>query len=115
MNIQAYVRTAVELANEWAMFADDIDSPYCLWKSDPHAQECIDALAAQLVRQVDAIQYDDGFDPYSVLIFKLVSEVREIIDQCDHVVAKSEGDDRTMNTIKAIVDSGVLSTGDPNP
>lgn len=63
----------------------------------------LDALAAQLVRQVDAI---DGMvfsvNPYCVHVFKSDGSGKMIAMDSKHK------DDRTENTINAIVESGVL-------
>ena len=61
-----------------------------------------DALAAQLARQVDATER------FAVWAFPAGVEVVEDSDNWVGRVSYSEGDNRTMNTIKAIVDSGVL-------
>lgn len=94
MNDQEYIRKGVELADDvW---------PWDFWKtgvqdiSEMSGLE-IDALAAQLVRQVDASS------PSSVAIYHGSTQVF-----ADSGFTRRKGDDRTMNTIKAIVDSGVL-------
>lgn len=83
------------------------DSPTSLYLDDMaihSAQWFKDALAAQLVRQVDAT------DDYLVKTFPHYSVVRRSRYENHYVVAEVRGDDRAMNTIKAIVDAGVLST-----
>jgi len=57
----------------------------------------LDALAAQLVRQVDAAYFDVRMQSCATTIFKEGKEFWQ-----------SSGKGRTMNTIKAIVESGVL-------
>ena len=58
-----------------------------------------DLIAAQLVRQVDAL--DD-------IRCDVDSRYSEVWDDGQQTLGKCIGDDRTMNTIKAIVDSKVL-------
>jgi hypothetical protein len=72
-------------------------------------QYLLDALAAQLVRQVDELEdYDINldFDGRTVCIVQYVPEGiggKKLIS-----FDAPDGPDRTMNTIRAIVDSGVL-------
>ena len=85
-----YIRKAVELADGWDYYADD-----------DHDQGWLDMLAAQLVRQVDALDgfnFVSGQDCYSY-VWRACDDKAEMA---------SYGPDRTMNTIKAIVASGVL-------
>ncbi len=115
MNDQGYIRKAVELADGFdyyeqsrqivltygpseydfiSTFTEDLDRWF------------LDALAAQLVRQVDAID--------SISLDNKGGEFPEIIvwnfrPGKNRMAASQRGPDRTMNTIKAIVDSGVLS------
>lgn len=111
MNDNDYIKVAVELADGWRATAGGCQSPsgrYC-WIEDPD-QETVDALAAQLVRQVDALPIDaDGNEPAMVELDH--GEVRvynfDIPPPAANVTAVC-GPDRTLNTIKAIVDSGVL-------
>ena len=58
----------------------------------------LDALAAQLVRQVDALEWDTIIWRNGTGIYDRLLEAQTHIN----------GPDRTMNTIKAIVESGVL-------
>ena len=102
MNDQDYIRKAVELADGWSISQKDIlTTAHHGYFGNIEDIEILDALAAQLVRQVDALD-----DPW-------VTEYprKSIIysdSLCQHI-AEVKGPDRTMNTIKAIVDSGVLS------
>ena len=116
MNDNDYIKKAVQLADGWTLES--------LGKEDPQhisAYGCylghlvntesrnpgfrnlaLDALTAQLVRQVDALErwiVDD------------TSEFTDILDDYNRgqSICVHEGPDRTMNTIKAIVDSGVLA------
>ena len=99
MNDEEYVRKAVELADgiefgeaedQLVIQGETITSVYGL-----------DILAAQLVRQVDALDtawFESGIDAGA---------------ECSSFDLRKWGGsldiaDRTMNTIKAIVDSGVL-------
>ncbi len=119
MNEQDYIRKAVELADGWETTRND---GFILpsWSANswayPHVpQHILDALAAQLVRQVDATT---GFylsiatkQKRRFLFWELekTTYVFQEEGQLEKVVSWSaSGPDRTMNTIKAIVDSGVL-------
>lgn len=98
MNDTDYIRKAVELVDierhPWDYYKmKDIDPP--------HEQFMVDALAAQLVRQVDATG-DMWLEIASNGAVRAWNDCSEI--------CLSFADDRTMNTIKAIVDSGVLDT-----
>ena len=101
-----YIRKGVELADGW-----DIDE-FWIYSSDydykhntdfPLSDIFKDALAAQLVRQVDALDskfiFVNGLGDVSIHSNKF---------DIDPNPFYAKGDDRTMNTIKAIVDSGVL-------
>jgi len=75
----------------------------------------LDALAAQLVRQVDAIGGYVGLwytDAY-IKVVRFVDDGGLPFPTCKTLSQEPwhYGDDRTMNTIKAIVDSGVLTCG----
>ncbi len=99
MNDQEYICKAVELAEGWEI-APKINAVIAL-----------DALAAQLVRQVDKALKDwrclELFEGHTaVRKFEPLSETGKDLAAC-------YGEGRTMNTIKAIVDSGVLTTGEP--
>lgn len=93
-----YIRKAVELVpDEW---------PWDFFKANPDQtmdQPLKDALAAQLVRQVEAPT--DHFVE-QMTGWTAVREGSTYLTVGDK--AASYGPDRTMNTIKAIVDSGVL-------
>lgn len=104
MNDQDYIKVAVELADGWALQRNERGVQYVL---GPHFSMImhfnhpidwvLDALAAQLVRQVDN-QIGSWIEVSPTL-------TRAYGNHGDH---KTEGPDRTMNTIKAIVDSRVL-------
>lgn len=79
-----YIRKAIELADGWEMESELGE---------------LDALAAELVRRVVLIE---GFD---VVVCNGESAVMDPLWKC---AGNAQGPDRTMNTIKAIVDSGVL-------
>ena len=64
-------------------------------------QHVKDALAAQLVRQVDAVHH------YTVVTYIEQTTVEDWAGNGE-VIVSVRGFDRTMNTIKAIVDSKVL-------
>jgi len=112
MTDQDYIRKAVELADGWQLHPKNHAFVGPTWPiqfsfNGRHQtpQQVKDALAAQLVRQVDAL---DGWEleawPNETTLHPrgLGTE----FDSCRFV----EGKDRTMNTIKAIVDSKVLET-----
>ena len=100
-----YIRKAVELV-------DSDRYPWDYYKmtnvDPPHEQFMLDALAAQLVRQVDATDYG--------IIFNTDNECKTAVwgsrGYTPYVISSSFGPDRTLNTIKAIVDSGVLVQGE---
>ena len=72
---------------------------------DYDEQFFLDALAAQLVRQVDAIEN------FELLIRRDVTQLINVYSEAfemDEMIEYSGGHGRTMNTIRAIVDSGVL-------
>jgi len=105
---QDYIRKGVELADGfeiadawiWKIYG----TPQHFRPANQPPQYLLDALAAQLVRQVDALA------EVSVEVFQGWSAVRDAepptISRFD--LAAAYGPDRTMNTIKAIVDSKVL-------
>ena len=106
-----YIREAVGLADgfEWPteMYATrefgPIERPVLVV-----GQRFLDALAAQLVRQVCAIP------KYDVIISKDGTEIFsgghvKGVEYDIETLSMVRSDDITMNTIRAIVDSGVLS------
>lgn len=106
MNNEDYIRKAVELADGWSMSSNYVNSPTGFQDHGECSQEIKDALAAQLVRQVDEtgdIRVDIYRDATQVFYEGPTDE--EMLDY-------SGGHGRTMNTIKAIVDSGVLDQSD---
>jgi len=101
MNDQAYIRKAVELADGWEMHSDQtfgISGTSFLNTS----QVGLDALAAQLVRQVDAT------GEYYVIERMIATEISDD-PLVESMRVRREHEGRTMNTIKAIVDSRVLT------
>ena len=100
-----YIRKAVELADGF-----HVDSSGCHRTPRDNCVEhqvYMDALAAQLVRQICAIS------KYDVIISKDGTEVFsgghvKGIEYDIETISMSRSDDMTMNTIKAIVDSKVL-------
>ncbi len=107
-----YIRKAVELADGWRIRSGMNIETGSIWLiqgpdkflsclvSEPKSY-MLDALAAQLVRQVDALRTPSA----SVITSDLGSIT---IWRNRQILAASINDDRTTNTIKAIVDSGVL-------
>ena len=98
MNDQDYIRKAVELAESiwpWDYYKGFLDESANLNQIEK------DGLAAQLVRQVDAL------DQIAVLPDKIMTRVWS--DKTGECLSEVRSPDRTMNAIKAIVDSEVLS------
>ena len=109
MKDEDYIKKAVELADRW--FVTDANivkatgiSPFHIG-STHFAQATIDALAAQLVRQVDAIEAPKHPDRPSAF-YSTPHECQ--VWMRGKVASVKTADDRTMNTIKAIIDSKVL-------
>lgn len=105
MNNQDTIRKAVELANGWRIVRTSdiiyVQSPFtglCRLKELSRGEK--DALAAQLVRQVKS--------PYAVYQYPIGASVVSDDVEDAREIAKIVGPDRTMNTIKVIVDSEVL-------
>jgi len=111
---QEYIRDGVELADGWDLThiyaGEDIVSFYALGEpSGPlpdmsfvlqQPTQCgLDALVAQLTRQVDALDSETF-----VMACDNYSTVKRIHTRLSFV----EGPDRTMNSLKAILDSRVL-------
>ena len=112
MNDVEYIKAAVELADGWRLSDDaepiiyltnDTNDDYdgMSFMSWSYPTWMLDALAAQLVRQVDVLNY---------LVMVVASKEGTSIVQPD-VTFYNPGcnDGRTINTIKAIVDSEVLT------
>jgi hypothetical protein len=103
MNDQDYIRKAVELADAWDVvdrFGEDfIESPEGFGTpTKVNDQTLIDALATQLVRQVDAMDE----------MLTSTGKGTAGIYQGDKCLGWASGPDRTMNTIRAVVESGIL-------
>ena len=99
-----YIKKAVELADGWTW------TMLCaLEKSVLKGRGTVDALAAQLVRQVDAL---DTPDTVEITHDSVWVGYRSKNNESWKRTKRTKSRDRTMNTIKAIVDSGVLFTGD---
>jgi len=121
MDSNEYIKNAVLLADGWDIDnceSGDPDYDYIsfagggewhynedpMWIADI-PEIFLDALAAQLTRQVDAVILfdirvrEDGVEMWQLL---------EASSQWE--MTKTQSPDRTMNTIKAIIDSKVLNT-----
>lgn len=111
MNEQDYICKAVELADGFVWSTSGTSKKIdCIrialtgvYRADELPQPALDALAAQLVRQVDATDdyyVEATWDRTYVMYINMhgMTKVKE----------RYKGEDRTMNTIKAIVDSEVL-------
>lgn len=119
MKDQDLIRKAFDLADGWEYEIEAVDPDYIYlsaadgtyWHMDEESiplaelpRIFVDALAAQLVRQVDALsKFAVDSDPYGTAkVWERVSG--ESLSR----ISKSNDSDRTMNTIRAIVESGVL-------
>lgn len=110
MTDQDYIRNAVELAdgfenqiNEAGNYIEIHDVPYARIYLDVPRQDnqwVFDALAAQLVRQVDELS--------DYWVITRPHRTRIMAGLISGIFKEAEGPDRTMSTIKAIVDSEVL-------
>ncbi len=108
------LRKAVELAGEdfgyWDLNRIIFNgTPETMYNPDNMPQWLLDSLAAQLVRQVDALECDDGESlgvevyPASSVMFRYQPKLSN-----SEPVEIAHGPDRTENTITAIVESEVL-------
>ena len=114
------LRKAVELADGWSLvhicdgedwgqeFGDNSGVPtQQVLIQDPHKfQSSLDALAAQLTRQVDATDYEMDFRCDGGAEVLDVGRYTEALSIC------VSHDDRTANSIQAIIDSKVLERDD---
>ena len=110
--MKSHIRKAVELADGWRFAGPQLYGPsnyrYHHNKESGQYQVTVDALAAQLVRQVDALDTPDTVEvTHNAVWVGYRSKNNESWK-------RRKGADRTMNTIRAIVDSGVLTTGGSN-
>jgi len=100
------IRQAVELADGWKWETQNdgetIVGPDMGWYLDVLSQSALDALAAQLVRQVDAL----GKERHGMLDIA-IKEMENVDDD------PTWPPDRTMDTITAIVESKVLEKPHP--
>ena len=101
MKDEDYIKKGVELADGWSLWSNGISLPNGNLRLfiDPIIgtmkleQYWLDALVAQLKRQVDSV------DGNSVAEYKRSTQVF-----FEFVFIKRKGNNRTMNTLKAIVD-----------
>ncbi len=102
------IRKAVELADGWELSHDNfyVANDVCGASIERINQPALDALAAQLVRQVDALPVGKFPDDAPTTVYILNGNTD--VWHKRKMIAQHEGSDRTMNTINAIVDSGVL-------
>ena len=117
MKEQDYIKSGIELADDWRIAdgkglatAGTICCPLgTAFGVASLTREWKAALAAQLVRQVDAIGGADK-EFISALLLNVFRDATSI-DDCRTMPPgryEVEGPDRTMNTIKVVVDSKVL-------
>ena len=116
MTDEEYIRKGVMLADGWEITLDDehTEGPWVeipgvgRHGNDYHSRWTWvrDLLAAQLVRQTDhpSIQYVLSAHDGSTVIYKHNERGERFWEK----LAEASCDDRTLNTIKAIVDSKVL-------
>lgn len=105
MTDEEYIRKAVEVADGWQYCDKGQYENQDGLLFDFDMQVFLDALAAQLVRQVDALNTG-----HTVCVDRDGVDVE--IDNgglLPKLLLRISGPDRTMNAIKAIVRSGVLS------
>lgn len=110
MTDDEYIRKAVEMADGWLEVDDGawFATPFGHLNSMRNLHSAYyDALAAQLVRQCtnSVIIYDDHTTVWG-------AEVQTVVGPGAQIIALVGGPDRTMNTIRAIVGSGVLTEQD---
>ncbi len=114
MTDKDYIRAAVDLIGWFFTFVGEhecVSSPVSTPDGESPItfigatteQHVLDAIAAELVRQVDSTDYGITFDGEMCEVSVWGSEKFTPI-----VKSSSYGPDRTMNTIKVVVDSGVL-------
>lgn len=96
-----YICDGIRLADGWDLTEGQLTLPggkFTYVTKDDFPQYYKDAIAAQLVRQVDALGGEVWFrNREQVFVFK------------DGEQARGTDPDRTMNTIRVIVDSGMLA------
>jgi hypothetical protein len=99
-----YIRRAVELADGWELLgATIIGSPSMSYVNGFDIPDCLDALAAQLRRQVFATgRYAVHLEPEKCILCRIERTENGYPIHFTEEVA--EGDDESINTIKCIVD-----------
>ena len=114
-----HLRAGVELADGWTLETGDLVHHKDAWQLFPISelpQTIKDAIAAQLVHQVDELNSmrthirDQNAKAFSSDEYGTARVWTSESGLGFGRIAKANDNDRTMNTIKAIVDSGVLST-----
>lgn len=109
-----YIRKAVELADGFGaqgveyVLRDRFGVALLTTLQSNPIQPFLDALAAQLVRQVDATHVAGHVNPIATYAVHVKPQSSKIHGYSLSYVAVSDDNDRTLNTIKAIVDSKVL-------
>lgn len=100
-----YIRKAVELADGWSgpNGVGQVVTSGGGYFGNIDDQEILDALAAQLARQVDALG-----DDLHLEVHRGWTAMRKNGSSGWSDIAAAYGPDRTMNTILTIIDSGVL-------
>ena len=133
MTNEEYIRKAVELADGWFIAKNGaitlpqpkdayIDWPLLYLSDFPTLKPqvvlnwvLLDALAAQLVRQVLAkgipFEITHDVDKWGVALMEGYDVY--VGHPIDYVLECAKDSDRTMNTLKAIVESGVLENPAP--
>ena len=110
-----YIRKAIELADGFDLTEDQLTFPsghYFTVKSDADIRDwMLDGLAAQLVRQVVALPREFHGDTQVRGVHMIIHPEASTYISTESNWLSRDDDDVTMNTIKAIVDSGVLNNG----
>ena len=100
MNTQEYILKAVKLVGWKTRESGSIIHGLGGYFGNINDQVVIDALSVEIVRQAEAS------GEYEV---DVSSNVAEVFDKHSKGVACTLGDDRVMNAIKVVVDSGILA------
>ena len=108
---EQYIRAGAEQADGFEVFGDggriSIYGVALSWPISDCPAFIQDAIAAQLKRQVDAIS-DGNEGLYVNEASNVTSIYRYGGEGQEQLEAAASGPDRTMNTLRCIVDSGVL-------
>ena len=101
---EVYIRKGVELARWTVRNSGQVIEGIDGYFGNISDQSVRDALAAQLVRQVDALGYNVHVGKGITVIY----QQKEQMFDPPVITDLRPNSDRTLNTIKTIIDSGVL-------